>query len=591
MLVALSTSLIAQAIPAKRTPRTVVQPDGTSLTVILSGDESFHWHHTADGIPLELRPDGAFCYARLEGGRLVATTQLAHEAPLRTANETAFIKKHAAQPLEASQIFKTRMGLRNAERANRASGKALQRVGEPTGVSGKHKGLLILVNYQDVKIKTANTRQKFDDMMNLKGYTGNGNASSVHDYFYAQSYGKLDLTFDVVGPVTVSKKMAYYGKNDEYGNDANPCQMIYEACQLVDDQVDFSDYDWNGDGEADQVYVIYAGYSESEPGVLSTAIWPHEWMLQYGGLSLSLDGVRINTYACSSELTGAAGYKMNGIGTPCHEFSHCLGLPDMYDNMNFSNFGLDEWSLMDYGCYVNNGYSPVGYTSYERMFSGWLEPTELEEPTYVWMKPLSEEPQAYIIYNEANRNEYYLLENRQKSGHDAELPGHGLLVIHVDYDRTAWTSNTVNNKADRQRCTIIAADNNYAGKGTWSNNTLSGDPFPGTSYQRELTDTSIPAATLYNPNTDGRKLMGKPLTEIEEHADRAVSFSFMGGKNVGIEEAGLAGNRLTPSTAIDIYAPSGRHLGTSTYGAFKGKDLPAGIYLLRTPEATFKVAR
>ena len=219
---------------------------------------------------------------------------------------------------------------------------------------------------------------------------------------------------------------------------------------------------------------------------------------------------------------GISGKTLDGIGTMCHEYSHCLGLPDFYDT-NQKNFGMDEWSIMDYGCYNGDGFSPAGYTAYERWFSGWLEPVELKEGANIIDMPCIEEnPVAYVVYNDQNHNEYYLLENHQKVGWDKVASGHGLLVVHVDYDQNAWYNNTVNNTATRQRMTIIAADNKL------TDTTIAGDTYPNGGKYKALTDNTTPAATLYRANTDGVKKMHKPVEDITE-ASGLISFTFMGG--------------------------------------------------------------
>lgn len=429
----------ALAVPAKRVLRVVNQPDGTCLSVVLTGDESFHCYRTLDGMALAQRADGGFCYAVLDGETLQAGDMLAHDAGARDAAELDYIAASAATSAQISEIASTRTVLRNATRASRMSArmaKSPARAGVAAGVTGERRGLVLLVNFKDKSMRSNNTREAFDDMFNKSGYTGDGNNGSVHDYFYDQSYGKFDLTFDVIGPVTVSERMSYYGGNNSYGNDSNPAAMVYEACKLADDEVDFSDYDWDGDGEVDQVFLIYAGYSEAV-GASEDCIWPHEWSLAGANLKLTLDGVKIDTYGCSSELYGTSGTKMDGVGTACHEFSHCMGLPDLYDTDSGTNYGMDIWSLMDYGCYGGDGYRPVGYTSYERMASGWLTPAVLSEPaTIKEMKSVMSTEEAYIIYNDKHNEEYYLLENRQLENWDKSLPNSGMLVIHVDYDET-----------------------------------------------------------------------------------------------------------------------------------------------------------
>lgn len=531
----------AFAVPAKRVKRQVQQPDGSVLTVMLRGDENFHYTSTEDGQPLVQRADGAYCYATLDSnGKLTASAQVAHDVESRGAAELSFLNYYTAESQKVRSLGMERAKQRNARRmarlANRgvvdASGKPVRRVmagatgGEGIGVTGKRKGLVILVNFKDKKMQSKHTQAEWNDYFNKVGYNKYGNNGSVHDYFYAQSYGKLDLEFDVIGPVTVSKNMASYGANDAQGNDIDPAGMIKEACELAyaKEKMDMSQYDWDGDGAVDQVYVIYAGYGEAAGGDANT-IWPHEWDIQGGGYSLVLGGQRIRTYACSSELNGGSGTYISGIGTACHEFSHCMGIPDFYDTAG-SSFGMDAWDLMDYGSYGGDGYEPTGYNTYEKWVSGWIEPTILTEPCYIKnMKPLSDAPEACVVFNEANKNEYYIFENRQLKGTDVALPNHGMLVIHVDYDQKVWFDNEVNNTSNHQRFTVVPADNKLTSE------TVSGDTYPGTTKSTELTDTSKPAATLFNANSDGRKFLGKPVTEITEK-DGLISFTFMGGVNL-----------------------------------------------------------
>ncbi len=230
---------------------------------------------------------------------------------------------------------------------------------------GQKKGLVILVNFSDKKMHY--DRSQFQDFFNLEGYSYQGMAGSVHDYFKDCSYGQFDLKFDVIGPVTVNKTLRYYGQNNRNGDDQHAAEMICEAVRLADAQgVNFKDYDWDGNGFVDQIFVIYAGYGEAS-GAQSYTIWPHEYDLSSartelgdGEGAIKLDGVYIDTYACSNELYGTAGTNIDGIGTACHEFSHCLGLPDFYDTTG-SSFGMDVWDVMDYGCYGDDGLCPCGY--------------------------------------------------------------------------------------------------------------------------------------------------------------------------------------------------------------------------------------
>ncbi|MBR7013365.1 MAG: M6 family metalloprotease domain-containing protein, partial [Prevotella sp.] len=370
-----------------------------------------------------------------------------------------------------------------------------------------------------------------------------------------------ELDFDVAGPVILKNDYSYYGGNDSSDNDKHPGAMIAEACKGVDSTIDFSQYDWDGDGEVEQVYVVYAGQGEANGGSEDT-VWPHQWGLAYNdyGSVLTLDGVTINTYACGAELGGEE--EIDGIGTFCHEFSHCLGFPDMYDTRG-NNFGMGTWDLMDYGSYNDDGFVPSEYTSYEKWAAGWLEPIVLadDEMEVTNMKALSEGGEAYVIYNKANSDEFYLLENRQLTGWDAGQYGNGLLVLHVDYDANVWANNKVNTVATRQRCTIFHADNSdeFTVLG------LRNDPYPSGAND-SLTNKSVPAATLYNANDNGKKYMNVSITNIKRNGDGTMSFNYKPltssqgnylfretfddcngtGGNDGLWSGTIASNKFTP---------------------------------------------
>ena len=474
--------LSVKAIPAYPVRRTFVQPDGTTLTLTLRGDEHFSYYTTDDGKPMVRNLDGSF---------------------------------RAITADEVSETWNQRLKASNARRM-----KARRALGEQKDpIVGKKKGLVVLAAFSNQDFVVDNPQETYQQFFSKPGYSDYGMTGSVRDYFLDQSYGQLDIEFDVVGPVKLTKTMAYYGAPSGNANDVRPAEMIYDACLAIADQVDFSDYDWDGDGKVDQVFVIYAGYGQNY-GADPNTIWPHEWSLSNGGLRLVKNNVVVDTYACSCELRGTTGSSLDGIGPACHEFTHCLGIPDFYDTSNSgNNYGMGTWDVMCQGSYNNGSRTPAGYTSYERMYAGWITPTELTSMTRVSdMKPLVDSPEAYILYNEANRNEYYLLENRQQKKWDASLRGHGLLAIHACYDADAWSSNGVNTNANQQMMTIVPAD------GSRSYGNEDADPFPGSKGVTELTNYTNPAATLYNENKDGSKLLGKPIDNIKENADGLISF-------------------------------------------------------------------
>ena len=523
------------AIPALSVWRSVRQADGTTIRLKLVGDEHFRYAVTDDGIPV-LSHDGSYYYAHIRSGHLVASDVLAHARDQRKDHEERFAASlNDVKALDAQ-----------------TRSQAAQKVGTRANVvTGKKKGLVILVQFSNQHFANpsnvltlgsgeTDVNTLYSDMLNKDGYTDtkSGAIGSVHDYFHDQSDGKFDLSFDVIGPVTLSHPYSYYGAPSGNEADGNASQMVIDACNAIKDKVNFADYDWNDDGEVEQVYIVYAGKGQATGGDDNT-IWPHKYSLSDSRHQpLTYNGVTIDTYACSNEmiratLNGKDRLFYMGIGTICHEFSHCLGLPDFYDTGYGDNVGTGSYDLMCSGSYnggpeaLKNVYGgtgigtvPAGYTSYEKAFMGWITPTQLgEQPLDVKaMKGLSDGGSAYILTNPDNSNEYYLFENRTDSHWDSALPGHGLLVLHIDYDARSWAYNTVNAARDQNhpRMTIVPAD------GDLSDETLASDTYP-TDLNSQLSGNSTPALSFYTgysvPTTAG-------LSNIQTAADGTVSFHY-----------------------------------------------------------------
>ena len=347
-----------------------------------------------------------------------------------------------------------------------ASSRArLRKTPKKSAYLGEKKGLIILVEFPDIKFQSENSFQTWSDIANLHGYADNKASGSVSDYFYDQSYGQFHLTFDVVGPVEAQHEHAYYGQNIDWGDnlgwfDQNVGELVEEACLAVSSQVRFADYDWNNDGEVEQVFLLYAGHGENDYWSQdSTVIWPHMALMEddwgYEG-GLLLQDVRINTYACSNEITRSN--KLAGMGTFCHEFSHCLGLPDLY-NTEEGYSVVGAYDLMDQGGYNGNGWRPAGYSSYERYACGWLMPQAVEDAqTVKTLEPLHEQPDARIYRTSPDASDYYLIEYRKKERWDAYIPTAGLMAWHIDYDETSWQENTVNNDPEHLRVERMSLD-------------------------------------------------------------------------------------------------------------------------------------
>lgn len=505
----LAVVLTAGAVPAQRGIWKYIRlADGNRVRVELCGDEHLHFWRAADGT----------CYMQNDGDSV-------YHAVDRAA-------------LETMSHIKTR-----GSASNRRIRHGAAKIPKSRAVyTGKKRGLIILAEFKDKSFQRAHDKQLYLRIANEAGFTSSdGFRGSVSDYFKAQSGGLFDLKFDIVGPVRLPEKYAYYGRN----NDEHAGEMIARACLLAADSVNFADYDWDGDGEVEQVFVLYAGHGEASWDDANT-IWPHKWVLSASDYrkNITIDGVIIDTYACSSEL-GFNG--IDGIGTICHEFTHCLGLPDFYDTGGKGHYGMGSWDLMSSGCYNQDGFIPAGYTSYEKMFCGWLTPKTLTDDTSVDdLKALSDGGDAYMIYNDQHRDEFYLLENRQPTAWDAALPGRGLLVLHVDYDATAWVNNVVNatgtfRRSDgyttdfsnnHQRLTIFHADNDDdhshwdANRKGYTKVTESTDPYPSTGND-SLCNTSTPATRLFNANASGSKYMNKAIKEISQNSDGTIAFRFI----------------------------------------------------------------
>ena len=502
--------MTASAVPAKRGVwKTLKLADGKEVRAQLVGDEFGH------------------CW-KAENGK----------AYLQAPNADFF---EAINTVELKEISNARRQRTNTNRFNRLSQMKKISPGNFGSYIGTKKGLILLVNFKNVKFKQTHNIALYDRIANEEGYTTTSFRGSMSDYFRAQSYGKFDLNFDIYGPFEMEYDREHYGENDRYGNDKHPGEMVIEAVNQAKSFVeDWHQYDWDGDGKVDQVFIIYAEKGSADTGI-TDAIWPHAYTLTEardelhdgsGPVKVSDDPkLEVDTYACGPELNASG--KVDGIGTMCHEFSHCLGFPDFYDTDYSGGQGMSYWDLMDSGSYNGNGYVPAGYTSYERWMAGWMEPIVLEDEDVrvTGMKSLQSGGESYIIYNKRHRDEYYLLENRQFTGWDLGLPGSGLLILHVDFLASAWENNTPNDNPKRQRMTWIPADNEYQyetydGQRYWTEKGMENDPFPYKS-KNSFNKSTVPAAQFNNKSTANSYYLESSVENIAVDASGNVSFNFV----------------------------------------------------------------
>ncbi len=525
--VALS-AFVAMAVPAKPGLLTMEQADGPEIQVRLIGDEYSHYYLSEDGYLLA-EENGNFYYADIDSDGEVVTSDLKAVSPaLRSQKVSTYLAG-----LDRSRIATSMAAKRDVVMAARRASAVQSRSVEAASVKalpglfpdadfpceGEQKGLVILVNYSDVKMTTENANDYFTRMLNEPGFSDNGGTGSARDYFMECSGGRFIPEFDVYGPVELPKVRSYYGSNNIAGDDENAYEMIIDACRLLDDEIDFTEYDRNGDGYIDNVFVFYAGKGEATGGGSDT-VWPHAWEIEGNGKgSYDFDGVTLNRYACSNEIVRNLGSDVtDGVGTFIHEFSHVMGLPDLYATSYGTSFTPGEWSVLDYGPYNNNGHTPPLYGAFERCALGWMTPAEISGPLSVVLDPISSN-RAGIIRT-SSENEYFLLENRQQEGWDTYIPGHGMLIWHIHYSSSIWSRNAVNNTSTHQYVDIEEAD------GVKTEASRSGDAFPGSAGITEFTNETTPSMGTWIGD-----ILDLPITNIAETADGLISFDVAGGDN------------------------------------------------------------
>lgn len=494
------------AIPAYPKPLKVKQADGSWLTIQMRGDEHGHYVLTSDGIPVVFNArQRNYEYADWKDGKVQASGIKAAEASERTAKVKAFVKSQDKSAILESfkrarlqQLQQTLSSRRNVSLKVGSNPQKEKLNNFPT--IGEVHSLVILVQFADTKFSTvgSDAHQFFNNMLNEPGFTySNGANGSARDFYLNSSNGRFQPKFDVIGPVTLPEKYSYYGANKGSSVD-NPVRLeefVREACTLADPSVDFSQYDHNQDGFIDNIYFFYAGKGEADSGD-GNAIWPHSAyysdMAKDAGLSetsLKLNGVEVGNYTCSNEINGTLiTPQPAGIGTFVHEFGHVLGLADHYDvNYGITTFAPGSFDTMAQASYNNNGNTPAAFSAYERACLGWIDLTVLKNgvDTLNVLPDLNDSNKAYVVpVRGTNDAEYFIMENRQQKGWDAFIPGHGMLLWHIDYDAKAWEKNELNITGNHQRVDIVEADNKL------TDNTRAGDPFPGTSNVTQCNLTS-----------------------------------------------------------------------------------------------------
>lgn len=576
---------------------TITQSDGSQLTIRLHGDEHYSWYSTTDDVLLVQVGKNYYVAQVEEDGTLKATPQLAHNAGKRGTVEEQVINNQ------------------NKEKFLNSLNAEPQALAKPFGEvypayfphTGSPKALVILVEFQDVKFKTSDPVATFTHY--LKGAEGEAapeannayvkgkvNYGSVYQYFNDMSQGKFTPQFDIVGPVTVSKNSAYYGGNTGKSTDVNFAQMIAEACKGVSDKVNFADYDQNNDGYVDLVYVIYAGYSESINGNSSDCLWPKSGTNAFyePGTNnlLKLNGKQICRYGINNELNATPTVVnnkfdgtplLNGIGLFCHEFSHTMGLPDLYPTVDASkvdNQNPEYWDLMDGGEYTYSGYFPTPYSPWEMDVMGWTTPIELgDEAKQVSLNSYASDRTAYKINGE--NDEYLLIQNIQTDGWWRGITkayNTGMLVWRIDYPYTTVSlDNRLNNEIGKPNVMIVPADGYVISAYNVTDDdeskakykaSLKADPFPGANNVTELLSVKLNKSTLK-----------KPFYNIKETDDGVITFDYLKDYATGIDQT-LADKETEKNQSI--FSLDGRYLGNDA------SKLTKGIYIIGKKKVVIK---
>ena len=478
------------AVPAAPYPVQKTQPDGSTLTVHINGDEFYHFYTTTDGYTVVKNDLGCFTYAQRVEGRLVPTAIVAHNPAERNATEQLYLSTLPKRLTDAAQVAEAK-----AEKAKRqVAPKALFDY-------SAFRGLIVLVQFNDYTFSRSDANAFYSAMVNQKGYTGfvneDGSAAnfgnftgSVRDYYEDNSNGMFAPTFDVVGPITVPYSItnSYSNLSIIMRNALNQATSSYG--------VDYTKYDADGNGYVDMVYFIAAGFGSNYSGNDTNYLWPHKSSLAGYGL-WSNDGVKYGTYACSTERYGwesQSAIILDGIGTICHEFSHVIGLRDIYDTdyeTNGQSNDPGKWDVMAGGSYLSYSRRPVGYTGFERYALGFLAPKVLSKAGSYTLNPVENSPEAYILPTSVDK-EYFIIDNRQQTQWDVEAPGHGMMVYRVDStDVSVWTNNKVNAYSSHNYFELLRA-----GNGT--SKASDSDPFPGTTGVTTLSAETKPALVTWN---------------------------------------------------------------------------------------------
>ncbi len=483
---------VVDLFAVKASPKVIKfrEPNGTIIRIKLYGDERFNYIKSLDGYILSEGVDGYLHYANYNSGEIkVFEERYSSVPPDRVKGSTKTIPTMVYHSLHAGAYKSSNSSI---ELSSVSRGRSIAEL-------ATFNSLVLLVEFLDKKFTLADPYSAIHNMLNKEGYSDFGATGSASDYFKDNLSG-CKIVFDVQQVISLPKTLAYYGEDSQGKTDAKINELIIDATKLAfESGVDFSKYDFDNDGIVDNVTIIYSGYDQAESGI-ADAIWAKQGVIN----NVSYNGVKLGSFVCVSELRNTEEIVPSGIGVFCHEFSHSLGLVDLYDtNGEQEGLGCGVWgsiSIMDTGCYLNNSNTPPYYTAIERDCLGIFDTIILEAGNSYTIDNVSSNNSVIYRVNTTTNGEYFLLESKGNTGWDKYVGGEGLLVYHVDKSNKdygmiqsylRWTYNNVNAFSSHQCAYIFANEANYQ-------NGVGYAFLPGKSGQNELSLTTRPKFVDWN---------------------------------------------------------------------------------------------
>lgn len=554
-LIAILALTQAEARSVRNRSVVLTQPDGQTLPAVINGDEFSRSIRDLQGHALIQDSEGTWCYAAFapDGTKFSSGYRAGKEAP------AYILSASMASPL---------LHIRPKDRRLLRDGhQDFIKPALAPGTKQKKHCMILLVDFKDKKMTY--TRADFERMVRQKGYSLNGAQGSVNDYFNDQFQGDIEFTYEISDIITLDNDCAwYFGNKDD--SDQRPDHAVAEACRKASAAgVNFSGCDDDGDGEVDNVFLFVAGKDEADGGG-EDCVWSHMHYLEFsddaGIANLVIDGKRINNYAISTEYRQNSDrtFTFASIGTFCHEYSHALGLRDLYDTdyAGSGGYGNGLWyttGLMDGGNMNNDGNTPPHYNAVDYHISGIGQAEELKVGTYT-LEPISR-GRRFLKMETGTPGEFYLIECRDNKGWDAYIGGKGLLIYHIDRSKSPagrsdryemamtaeqrWYYNEVNSRPSHECAQLIPATpgiSAYTADGYLTGNTS--QIFYPSKTNDAFTSLSTPAFVFWNGTESPLA-----ITDISMEGDN-VTFTVSKMGNVSVPEIRLGKTEIFQDAAI-----------------------------------------